>query len=71
MKKSQTKRFLFVLLLITYHLSLITSLSGCIRLAGGAGVWKKSADEETPTSHQVGFDTQQMIPQKNQGNITV
>lgn len=52
-------------------LVLAVLLSGCIRLTGGAGVWKQGADEEEPTTHQVGFDTQQIVPQKNQANITV
>ena len=69
MKKSKTqtvrKFFLF-----SYFLLLTSFLSSCIRLTGGAGVWKQGADDAAPTTHQVGFDTQQMVPQQNQANIT-
>ena len=49
---------------------LVFVLSGCLRLTGGAGVWKQGAGEEGPTTHQVGFDTQQIVSQKNKANIT-
>lgn len=43
--------------------------SGCIRLTGGAGVWKQGPEDEAPVTHQVGFDTNQVLPQSQTGNI--
>jgi hypothetical protein len=56
--------------LIAYTLALIALLSGCIRLTGSAGVWKQGADDPAPSSAEAGFDTNQIVPQKNKANIT-
>ncbi len=50
--------------------TLLLFFSGCIRLTGGAGVWKQGPEDEEPVTHQVGFDTQQILPKKNHANIT-
>jgi hypothetical protein len=58
----------FLFLLLSFSLLALTS---CIRLTGNAGVWKKSADDPAPTAYEAGFDTQQLVPQKDNANITV
>ncbi len=46
--------------------------AGCIRLTGGTGVWYQGAEDEAPKSKQIGFDTDDLIPQKNPpGNIEI
>ncbi|MFA5160457.1 MAG: hypothetical protein WC484_08155 [Candidatus Omnitrophota bacterium] len=47
-------RFLLVLVCLLF-------LSGCVRLAGGAGYWKTGASGET-TAKKVGFDTADYVP---------
>lgn len=44
--------------------------SGCIRLTGGAGVWKQKGDE-APETHTASFDTADFIPVsgKNSGSL--
>lgn len=37
-------------------------LTGCIRLAGGAGYSVQKAGEEAPETRSVGFDTQRLVP---------
>jgi hypothetical protein len=45
--------------------------SGCIRLTGSAGYWKKGSEDEAPKSKTVGFDTQDLVdPDRPKGNIT-
>ncbi len=68
MKKNVLQKISLITVLCTLYS--VLSFSGCIRLTGGAGVWKQGAEDEEPTSHEVGFDTQQIVPQKNQANIT-
>ncbi len=67
-----SKKVLRLFLLIT-HASLLTAFfSGCIRLTGNAGYWKKGADEEQASYHGAGFDTNDLVPSQNpKGNITV
>ena len=50
-------------------LSLVCLLSGCIRLSGSAGYWKKGADDEVPKSKSVGFDTANLNPNYAPGDI--
>ena len=53
-------------------LFLAAFLSGCIRLTGNAGYWKKGAEEEEATYHGAGFDTNDLVPSHNtKGHITV
>lgn len=35
--------------------------SGCVRLTGGAGVWKQGVDDEEPVSHSASFDTDRLV----------
>ena len=34
--------------------------SGCIRISGGAGYWKKGSTDEPAQVKQIGFDTQDL-----------
>ena len=56
--------------LVTGLLSLVL-FSGCIRLHGSAGYYKKGPEDESPQVHQVGFDTQKRVPGHTPGSITV
>ena len=60
------KNFLFFAALLV-----LCVFAGCVRFAGSAGYWKKNADQDEAEYHGAGFDTQKLLPQKNQGNITV
>lgn len=66
MRKKRFKLFL----LMTSCLSVIV-LSGCIRLTGNAGYWKKGAEDEQAAYHGAGFDTNDLVPNQPKGNITV
>lgn len=57
-----------LLLLIVLGLA---GFSGCIRIAGSAGYWKKTAGEEAPEYNGASFDTQRLVQKKNQGSITM
>ncbi len=50
---------------------LVLFFSGCIRLTGNAGYWKKGADEEQASYHGAGFDTNDLVPNNPKGNITM
>lgn len=60
----------FYFLFFTFFL-----LSGCVRLTGGAGVWKQGAQDEEPVTRGVGFDTADVFSSPNtntgSGSITV
>lgn len=59
-------------LLIAQAALLMAFFSGCIRLTGNAGYWKKSAKDEQATYRGAGFDTNDLVPSQNsKGNITV
>lgn len=47
--------------LIACFLALTAFFSGCVRLTGGAGVWKQGADDEEPVSHSASFDTDRLV----------
>ena len=66
-KKRSKIYFLIVFYLLPSSFFLF---SGCVRLTGGAGVWKQGTEDAVPTSHEVGFDTQQLVPQSSQAKIT-
>ena len=59
------------LFLITSYFFLFTCLSGCIRLTGTAGYWKKNADDEEVKSKSVTLDSDDLVyPNHSKGNIT-
>lgn len=66
MEKKSSRKLLIIFFLTAYSLV----LSSCVRLTGGAGVWKQGAEDSTPTSHEVGFDTNEIVPQSNQAKIS-
>ena len=66
-----SKKTLRLFLLITHAALLTTFLSGCIRLTGNAGYWKKGAEDEEAVYHGTGFDTNDLVPNQPKGNITV
>ena len=71
MKKTKTYNSLFYFYARPFALcALLILCSGCVRLTGGAGVWKQGANDEAPTTHEVGFDTNQLAPQSNNPRIT-
>jgi len=44
-------------------LLLISVISlGCVRVAGGTGVWYQGPEDEKPKTKTVGFDTQDLLP---------
>ncbi len=62
MKKNKTKSKI-VFFILFYLLPFTFLLSSCVRLTGNAGVWKQGPEDEEPVSHEVGFDTQDLVPQ--------
>ena len=57
---------------LSFFILVILFFSGCIRLTGTAGYWKKGSEDESPKSKQVSFDTQDIVqPDRTKGSITV
>ena len=51
-----------VLGVILFFLLIGVLVSGCVRVAGGTGVWYKGPKDEAPKTKSVGFDTQDLFP---------
>jgi len=51
-----------LLSLTLFFLLIGVAVSGCVRVAGGTGVWYQGPEDEAPKTKTVGFDTQDLIP---------
>lgn len=65
------KKNISLLSLTSCFLLLTSVLSGCIRLTGTAGYWKKGAQDEVSQGKSVTLDSQDLLyPNRAKGNIT-